>query len=106
VGLCRYSTLSILTILIYTGIPTRHAYLIDVHTLGAQAFETIGSKYKSLKDVLQDEKIVKVFFDVRNGSDTLFAHFCVALKGGRRCSARGECDEEDYSINEILERPG
>ncbi|KAF1365573.1 hypothetical protein EJ07DRAFT_95460, partial [Lizonia empirigonia] len=30
---------------------------------------------------LQDGEIPKVFFDVRNDSDALFAHFGVALKG-------------------------
>jgi exonuclease 3'-5' domain-containing protein 1 len=81
VDLSRDGTLSIVIILIDTGIPTRHACLIDVHTLGAQAFETVGVKNTSLKDVLQDERIVKVFFDVRNDSDALFAHFGVSLKG-------------------------
>ncbi|KAK5043463.1 hypothetical protein LTR84_011979 [Exophiala bonariae] len=31
--------------------------------------------------ILQNEKIPKVFFDVRNDSDALFAHFGVALHG-------------------------
>tara|TARA_R110002003_G_scaffold2519_1_gene24404 strand:- start:2148 stop:2879 length:732 start_codon:yes stop_codon:yes gene_type:complete len=52
-----------------------------VLTLGAQAFNTAGAKRKTLKDILQDEEIPKVFFDVRNDSDALFAHFGVALQG-------------------------
>ncbi|RDL36808.1 uncharacterized protein BP5553_06160 [Venustampulla echinocandica] len=48
--------------------------------MGAQAFNTLGVKQKTLKDTLQDEKIPKVFFDVRNDSDALFAHFGVALR--------------------------
>jgi exonuclease 3'-5' domain-containing protein 1 len=79
--LCREGSLSILTLLIDTGIPTGRVYLIDVHTLGAQAFNTTGTKRKTLKDILQDEKIPKVFFDVRNDSDALFTHFGVALRG-------------------------
>jgi len=79
--LCRDGSLSILTLLIDTGIPTRRVYLVDVHILGAQAFNTSGVKRKTLKDILQDEKIPKVFFDVRNDSDALFAHFSVALQG-------------------------
>lgn len=78
--LCRVGSISILTLLI-TGIPTRRVYLIDVYVLGAQAFNTSGVKRKTLKDILQDEKIPKVFFDVRNDSDALFAHFSVALQG-------------------------
>jgi len=67
--------------MIDTGIPTRRICLFDVHLLGAQAFNTAGVKQKTLKDILQDDKIPKVFFDVRNDSDALFAHFGVALQG-------------------------
>lgn len=81
VDLCREGRLSIFTLLIDTGISTTRVCLIDVQSLGAQAFNTIGSKNKSLKDILQDEKIPKVFFDVRNDSDALFAHFGVELRG-------------------------
>ncbi|KAF7890495.1 hypothetical protein EAF00_008810 [Botryotinia globosa] len=55
--------------------------LIDIHLLGSQAFNTTGMKGKSLKDILQNENIPKVFFDVRNDSDALYAHFGVALQG-------------------------
>ncbi|KAI2780176.1 ribonuclease H-like domain-containing protein [Daldinia loculata] len=81
VNLCREGSLSILTLLIDTGIPTKRVCLIDVYSLGSQAFNTTGIKGKTLKDILQDEKIPKVFFDVRNDSDALFAHFGVALQG-------------------------
>ena len=81
VDLCREGSLSILTLMIDTGIPTRRVCLFDVHLLGAQAFNTAGVKQKTLKDILQDDKIPKVFFDVRNESDALFAHFGVALQG-------------------------
>ena len=79
--LCRDGCISILTLLIDTGVPTRRVYLIDVYVLGSHAFNTSGVKQKTLKDILQDEKISKVFFDVRNDSDALFAHFNVALQG-------------------------
>jgi exonuclease 3'-5' domain-containing protein 1 len=81
VDLCREGSLSILTLLIDTGIPTIRVCLIDVYSLGAQAFDTTGIKAKTLKDILEDEKIPKVFFDVRNDSDALFTHFGVALQG-------------------------
>ncbi|KAF2844683.1 hypothetical protein T440DRAFT_409643 [Plenodomus tracheiphilus IPT5] len=81
VDLCREGSLSILTLLIDTDFPTRRVYLIDIHTLGAQAFNTVGAKRTTLKDVLQDFKIPKVFFDVRNDSDAMFAHFGVSLQG-------------------------
>ena len=79
VDLCREGTISILTLLVNTGVPK--IYLIDVHVLGAQAFNTAGVEKKTLKDILQDECIPKVFFDVRNDSDALFAHFGVGLQG-------------------------
>jgi exonuclease 3'-5' domain-containing protein 1 len=79
VDLCREGSLSILTLMIYAETPDRRICLIDVHTLGAQAFNTSGVKNKTLKDILQDKDIPKVFFDVRNDSDALFAHFGVVL---------------------------
>ncbi|KAF2452288.1 hypothetical protein BDY21DRAFT_388691 [Lineolata rhizophorae] len=81
VDLCREGSLSILTLLIDTGIPTIRVCPIDVYSLGSQAFNTTGIKLKTLKDILQDKKIPKVFFDVRNDSDALFAHFGVTLQG-------------------------
>jgi len=81
VNLCCEGSLSILTLLINTSMPTIRVCLIDVYSLGSQAFNTTGVKGKTLKDILQDEKIWKVFFDVRNDSDALFAHFGVALQG-------------------------
>ncbi|THV46005.1 hypothetical protein BGAL_0428g00110 [Botrytis galanthina] len=81
IDLCHEGSLSILTLLIDTEIPSMRVCLIDVHLLGSQAFNATGMKGKTLKDVLQDEKIPKVFFDVRNDADALYAHFGVALQG-------------------------
>lgn len=83
VDLCREGSISILTLLVVhsPGKPLTDAYLIDVFSLGSQAFNTPGIKETTLKDILQDEKIPKVFFDARNDSDALFAHFGVALHG-------------------------
>lgn len=81
VDLCREGSISILTLLTDTETATIGVYLIDVHLLGLQAFNTTGIKHKTLKHILQDEEIPKVFFDVRNDADALFAHFGVALQG-------------------------
>lgn len=81
VGLSRHGSVSILTLLVDTQTPNRKVYLIDVHTLAAKAFNTSGVQQKTLKDILQDKMIPKVFFDVRNDSDALFAHYGVALQG-------------------------
>jgi exonuclease 3'-5' domain-containing protein 1 len=86
VNLCRKGSISILTILVdsgvaETGIATRYVYLVDVHKLGKAAFNTAGRKRTTLKDILEDEDTPKVVFDVRNDSDALFAHFGVSLQG-------------------------
>jgi exonuclease 3'-5' domain-containing protein 1 len=82
VNLCRSGSISILTLLLDSGVVgSRHVYLLDVHELGARAFTTAGARGKTLQDILQDEKIPKVFFDVHNDSDALFALYGVALRG-------------------------
>ena len=60
--------------------PTIRVYLIDVYSLGSQAFNATGIKEKTLNNIVQDKKIPKVFFDVRNDLDDLFAHFGMALQ--------------------------
>jgi len=44
VDLCREGSISIFTLLIDTGIPTIRVYLVDVHSLGSQAFNATGIK--------------------------------------------------------------
>lgn len=56
-------------------------YLIDVHTLGKATFSTASSNGLSLKIVLEFPLVAKVFFDVRNDSDALFAHYQISLDG-------------------------
>ena len=51
VNLCREGSVSILTLLVDTGIPTACVYLIDVHTLDARAFNTAGAKKTTLKGI-------------------------------------------------------
>jgi exonuclease 3'-5' domain-containing protein 1 len=94
IGLCRHGSISLPTLLIHDGTHAGPAYLFDVHTLGQQAFNTAGMMGKTLKDILEDEDIPKVFFDVRNDSDALFAHFGVRLQG-----------VEDVQLMESATRP-
>jgi exonuclease 3'-5' domain-containing protein 1 len=78
VDLCRQGSISILTLLVDSG----DCYLFDVHTLDALAFDTAGATTtKTLKAILQQEDARKVFFDVRNDSDALSAHYGVILNG-------------------------
>jgi exonuclease 3'-5' domain-containing protein 1 len=95
--LSRAGTISLLTLYV---LPTDTVYLIDIHTLGATAFSTPAltaqsttsptttkiSKPKSdtevsftLKSILECPITPKIFFDVRNDSDALFAHFGIRL---------------------------
>ncbi|KAH3908095.1 hypothetical protein HBI56_192710 [Parastagonospora nodorum] len=77
VPLSRSGSISILTIFLPSS---ARIFLIDMHTLGALAFTTPSSQGKTLKHVLEDSQITKVFFDVRNDSDALYAHYGVALQ--------------------------
>lgn len=79
VNLSRTGTVSILQIYL---LPTNRAYLVDVHTLGHQAFSTRGGATgHTLKEILESDTIPKVFFDVRNDSDALYSHFQISLAG-------------------------
>jgi len=78
ISLGRRGTVSIMQVLLY---PTNQIYLIDVHTLGTDAFNTPGTAGMTLKEILESESIPKVFFDVRNDSDALFHHYEIKLAG-------------------------
>lgn len=83
IDLCREDSISILKFLIHTEEPAQPVHLIDGHTLGASTFNIAGFKNSSatLKSILRDENIPKVFFDVRNDSGALFTHFGIELRG-------------------------
>ncbi|KAF8853483.1 hypothetical protein BDZ45DRAFT_677608 [Acephala macrosclerotiorum] len=79
--LSRTGTISLLTLY---HMPTSTTYLIDITTLSHSAFTTPAPaphSTQSLKTILEDASISKVFFDVRNDSDALFFHYKISLKG-------------------------
>lgn len=78
INLCRHGTVSIIQIFDSTK---KLTYLVDIFTLKNEAFTTPGSSGKSLQDILESKEIPKVFFDVRNDSDALHAHFGIKLDG-------------------------
>jgi len=78
VKLSRHGSISILQVFVS---PSRRTYLVDIHTLRDEAFSTRGANGRTLKEILESDAIPKVFFDVRNDSDALFAHFGVRLRG-------------------------
>ncbi|KAI1132566.1 ribonuclease H-like domain-containing protein [Nemania abortiva] len=100
----RFGTISLLTVLIYPGSGPQEYYIVDIHTLGSTSFSTIGSCGKSLRDVLESPRILKVFFDVRNDADALRAHYGVELQGVldvqvMEVACRPRIDHERYTYN-------
>ena len=90
--LSRNGSLDVLTL--FVG-PLNVVYLIDVHILRANTFATPGKSGKTLRDILESASIPKVFFDVRNDSDALYAHYNIALQG-----------VQDVQLMENASRPG
>ena len=78
VNLSRHGTISFIQIWIHM---LEQAFLVDVHTLGARAFEVSDSKGNTLRTILESETTQKYFFDVRNDSDALYALFGIQLAG-------------------------
>ena len=77
-NLSRVGTLSLVTILVE---PREKVYLIDVTTLGRDAFNDVGSHGRSLRNILESSEILKVFFDIRNDSDALYSLYDVRVRG-------------------------
>ena len=77
-NLSRLGTLSLVTVLVE---PREKVYLIDVTTLGRDAFDVAGSDGRSLRDILESSEIIKVFFDIRNDSDALYSLYGVRVRG-------------------------
>lgn len=79
--LCRTGPLAVLE-LHYTTPTQSHTYLIYVHFLEDRAFSTLSTdSLFSLKSILENPAIPKVFFDVRMDADALFSQYGVALAG-------------------------
>ena len=78
VNLSRHGSISIVQLFV---LPKNHVFLIDVFVLGEEAFRTSNGLGTNLRSILESELVPKVFFDVRNDSDALFAHFQISLQG-------------------------
>ncbi|RMY26242.1 hypothetical protein D0867_00177 [Hortaea werneckii] len=76
VNLSRHGSIS----LIQMYVPQcKEIFIVDIHTLGAEAFDIPGPQDKTLKSVLEGGEIKKHFFDVRNDADALYALFNIRL---------------------------
>ncbi|KAK0853121.1 hypothetical protein LTS02_012054 [Friedmanniomyces endolithicus] len=100
-NLSRKGTLSLVTILVE---PERDVYLVDVTTLGRDAFTTVNADGRTLKAVLESKDIVEVFFDIRNDSDALFGLYEI-LDGAasrnflkRYINGLAKCIERDSTL--------
>ncbi|CAD6571783.1 MAG: hypothetical protein ASARMPRED_004786 [Alectoria sarmentosa] len=80
-GLCRTGPLAILEL--HIDAPNRsHTYLVHVHFLEDRAFTTLSTNGQyTLKAILEEPKIPKVFFDVRMDADALYAQYDITLAG-------------------------
>ena len=78
VNLSRHGSISIIQLFV---LPKNQVFLIDVLVLGEEAFSTSNGSGTNLRSILESALVPKVFFDVRNDSDALFAHFQVSLQG-------------------------
>ncbi|KAK1832251.1 piRNA biogenesis protein EXD1 [Podospora conica] len=80
INLSRRGTVSVLTLHTPALLPA--VYLIDIHRLQSRAFTTpCPLTGATLASILASPAAPKVFFDVRNDSDALFAHYGVRLRG-------------------------
>ncbi|KAI9715966.1 MAG: hypothetical protein M1812_005600 [Candelaria pacifica] len=77
-NLSRHGKVSIIELL---ALPLKHVYLIDIHTLGEEAFSAANTDGWTLKAILEASNIPKVFFDVRSDSDALYGNFKIELAG-------------------------
>ncbi|KAI4168000.1 MAG: hypothetical protein LQ346_009067 [Caloplaca aetnensis] len=77
VHLGRHGSVSLIQVFV---LPSSCTFLIDVHVLGKNAFLLSNEVGLTLKSILESEFIPKVFFDVRNDADALYAHYGIRLQ--------------------------
>jgi exonuclease 3'-5' domain-containing protein 1 len=78
VNLGRHGSMSLVSLYVA---PQSTTYIIDVHILGAEAFQVVDTNNNSLKDILESADIPKVFFDIRNDSDALYSLYGICVNG-------------------------
>lgn len=77
IRLSRHGSISIIQLF---HLPHDSIFLIDVYILREAAFDTANQSGTTLRSILESPTIPKVFFDVRNDADALYAHFKVSLQ--------------------------
>lgn len=79
VKLCRHGVLCLVQMTISDN--PRLVYVLDVHVLGRGAFTLLSPRGMSVKAVLENESITKVWFDPRNDVDALYHQFGIQPRG-------------------------
>ncbi len=110
--LCRTGPLAILELHISTN-DQMHTYIIHVHYLEDRAFSTPSTDGRyTLRVILEDPAIPKVFFDVRMDADALCAQYQITLAGiigvqlmelSARVKADGGSDGRLHSLATCIE---
>ncbi len=110
VRLSRHGSISIMQIYV---LPRTHVFLVDIHVLQGKAFSIPNRYGTTLRSVLESGLVPKVFFDVRNDADALFAHFQISMQGvhdiqllevasrsypRERVIGLGKCIEDDLKL--------
>ncbi|MCJ1472626.1 hypothetical protein MMC13_001275 [Lambiella insularis] len=113
VSLSRHGSISMMQLYV---LPANRTFLIDIHILQDDAFRTPNRSGLTLKSILESESVPKVFFDVRNDADALFAHYQVFMRcvqdiqlleaatrssSSKRCVAGlAKCIEHDLQLSD------
>lgn len=79
VKLCRHGPLCLVQMTCSDD--PRLVYVLDVHVLGRRAFSMQTPQGTSMKGLLEEQSIRKVWFDPRNDVDALFHQFGIMPKG-------------------------
>jgi exonuclease 3'-5' domain-containing protein 1 len=86
INLSRNGTISLLTLLVPDDTDGNRVFLVDIHTLGSSAFDTLSTISPScdqatcFKEILESPKTTKILFDVRNDADALYSHFRIKMQ--------------------------
>lgn len=78
-GWNRYGELCLMQITISDQ--PMHTFVLDIHKLGKRAFTLQAPGGTSIKGVLEDERVRKVWWDCRSDIDVLWNHFEIFPKG-------------------------
>lgn len=62
-------------------VKTGKTWLLDAKVLGKKLVDTPSATGRTFKQILEDKAILMTFFDVRQDSDSIFAHLGVHLNG-------------------------